>query len=106
MKYYSYNKIVDFISRYKDKAAYIRVGMSEDWGWTACRVWDKHGFKIYASKEEASKIQDSFAPHRIGEDGVLMEGIDGSRWDTPIAIAYGNEGNIIAEEEVCKKEEV
>lgn len=104
---YSYKKIVDFISRHKDKAAYIRVGMSEDWGWTNYTVWIKDGgFKIYASKDEASKLENRFAPHRIDEDGVYLVGIDGSHWATPTAKAYDKDDEIIAEEEVYKEEEV
>ena len=102
MKRYSYKKIIDFISRYKESADKIRVGMKEDWSWTACEVWNTNGFKIYASKEEATKLEDSHAPHRIDEDGVVMAGIDLSRWATPIAIAYEN-GKKIAETEVFEE---
>lgn len=103
---YSYKKIVDFISRYKESAAKIKVGMKEDWSWTSCVVWNEHGFKIYASKDEAMKLKDAFAPYRIGEDRVNMSGIDSSTWATPTAIAYAKDGEIIAEEEVFEEEEV
>lgn len=102
MKRYSYKKIIDFISRHKESADKIRVGMNEDWSWTACEVWNSHGFKIYASKEEATKLEDSHAPHRIDEDGVIIAGIDLSRWATPTAIAY-KDGKKIASEEVSEE---
>lgn len=101
---YSYKKIVDFISRHKDKAIYVRVGMAEDWEWTNCKVWDKHGFRIYASKDEAKKLEDDFAPYRIGEDRVHVAGIDGSQWALPSAVAYAEHGEIIAEEKVYEYE--
>lgn len=106
MKRYSYKKIIDFISRHKESAAKVKVGMKEDWRWTSCTVWNERGFKIYASKEEAKKLDDAFAPHRTGEDRVHLSGINGSTWATPTAIAYAKDGEIIAEEEVFEEEEV
>ena len=78
--------------------------MKEDWGWTSTGIWNEKGFRIYASEDEAKKIEDIYAPHRVGEDGVYVCGISASTWATPTAIAYDDEGEILAKEDVGEKE--
>lgn len=102
---YSYKKIIDFIERHKKNAAQIVVGMKEDWDWTSEAIWNKQGFRIFASEDEAKKIEDIYAPRRIGEDGVYICGISASEWATPTAIAYDDAGEILEEEDIGEEEE-
>jgi hypothetical protein len=97
-KYYSYDKILEFIKRYKDNADRILVGIEEDWNWTAECVWTPQSIRIYDSKELAEKAGDKYAPHREG-DIVGIAGIPGSNWGTPTAAVYKG-GKIIVEEPV------
>lgn len=81
-KFYSYSKIVEFISKYKNDADIVVVGIEEDWNWTAERVWDC---------QNGLRLKD--------EDVVEIAGIGGSSWGTPTAIAMSN-GKVFAKESV------
>lgn len=96
MKMYSFKKIMDFIEKHKDECDTILVGMSEDWNWTSATVW-----KVGKLMIQEKRPKDYFGPSRVGEDGVHIAGIEGSRWATPWAIALKYD-EVMYEEEVAQ----
>ena len=80
-KEYDFQKMKQLV---KDNAANglasMRVGMAEDWFWTAEEVWNKKdGF--------LSPVEEGY-----------VAGITGSDWATPIAIMEFEDNSTIAEE--------
>ena len=79
MKKYDFEKMKQLV---KDNAANglvsIRVGMAEEWSWTAEKFWDK---------------EEGFSG--VLERGIVA-GISGSSWATPIAILQFEDGSTIA----------
>lgn len=68
MKFYDYKKAKRLIK--KEISSGINdasLGMSEDWFWTGKTIWDESGFKVDLNDPE-----------------LIIGGIDGSSWATPI----------------------
>jgi hypothetical protein len=93
MSNYSFKKIMAFIEKHKDECDTIRVGMEEDWDWTADNVW-KDGKVQIREKREAGY----YGPFRVGEDSVKIAGICGSTWATPVAKSFKDKEELYEEE--------
>lgn len=67
MKYYSTEKIRDFVAKSKKPIKAVSVGMKEDWGWTADEIYRKGKFIANVSGKR-----------------LEVAGIEGSTWATPV----------------------
>ena len=67
MKYYSTEKIRDFVAKSEKPIKSISVGMKEDWEWTDVEIYRKGKF-----------IAD------IKGKRIKVAGIEGSTWATPV----------------------
>ena len=65
MKKYDVEKVKKFIDENKERIKSVTLGMYEDWFWTAETVFENGTFK------------------RNLIEGILIGGIDGSKWGTP-----------------------
>lgn len=67
MKNYNPKFIKKYIEQNKDEINYVTCGMKEDWSWTAETVYEE-GKYLY----------------NLNGDSVLIAGIGGSYWATPV----------------------
>lgn len=81
MKYYNAKFIKDFIEKRKDEIKTVEVGMQEDWNWTSETIFDqKEGFSYPLDSREDNKI--------------VIAGINGSTWATPVMRAIYKDEHI------------
>jgi len=75
MKKYNFKLIKEWIQENSDKILSAELGMKEDWWWTAETVYEDGKF---------TKDLDA--------GGLLIAGIDGSKWATPVMrVTYKDE---------------
>jgi hypothetical protein len=67
MKYYSMEKIRDFVAKSEKPIKSVSVGMKEDWGWTAVEIYRKGKFTA-----------------NVNGKRLKVAGIEGSTWATPV----------------------
>ena len=66
MKHYDYNKAKEIINNHLDGLKEVSLGMEEDWFWTGETIWEDGLYK--------NELNDE----------ILIGGINGSNWATPI----------------------
>ena len=78
MTYYDPSTIKRIIEDHKADVIYAVVGMQEDWSWTAETVFEDGMYTVDLSGER-----------------VLLAGIEGSSWATPVIHLHLKDGNTL-----------
>lgn len=98
MKYYSMEKIRDFVAKSEKPIKAVSVGMKEDWNWTVDEIYRKGKFTAC-----------------VNDKRLEVAGIKGSTWATPvmrveyvggsyeIVECYDDDGNIEDAERVARQ---